>query len=454
MKGSSGWMLVVTLLVIASMAASDIGCSYVDREVSLGNTATGYVPNVWTQTSLTDFQAGGLSRTDVTSAPGSVVLGAAFKDPGVYALAGGTSRSFYRYNITANTWAAMASIPVYVYSGSSMACDGIRYVYALVGSSSTALYRYDVVLNTWSLFNNTPSAIGNGGDLAWDGTYIYVLCGSSVRTIWTLDPATGLWDDLTLTPQTVSTGASMIVSNGALYVARGGGYTTVWRYTIGTGAWATISVSRGAITAGSDMVIGPNGRPYCSYNVNSNWRLESYNPATTSWTTHARVTGQSLGNGGGMACDGATTIFAAPGGGARSFYAYSPSSNTWTSRNDVPAAVTTGGCLVYVPAVRTGYQLSGSFTSSTFDTNVAGAKYIQAFWDRSIPASTALTLEVRSSASLSGGAPSGTWQLLGSGSSGTMSALTGRYVQWRATFTTSDPAVTPQLQEVRIYYRA
>jgi hypothetical protein len=115
-------------------------------------------------------------------------------------------------------------------------------------------------------------------------------------------------------------------------------------------------------------------------------------------------------------------------------------------------AVNAGGCLVYTPAL-TFYRASGTFTSATFNTGSSGIIHIQAFWDVSLPTSTTVTLEVRAADQLSGGAPNAPWRSLGGGEDGSMAGITGRYVQWRATMTTSDVTLTPTLQEVRTYYR-
>jgi hypothetical protein len=117
-----------------------------------------------------------------------------------------------------------------------------------------------------------------------------------------------------------------------------------------------------------------------------------------------------------------------------------------------PAGVTGGGCRVYAPALVI-YRPLGTFTSSTFNSGAAGTIYIQAFWDAELPASTSITLEVRASDRLRGGAPNAAWRSMGGDSDGSMVGITGRYVQWRVTLTTGDISATPMLQEVRIYYR-
>lgn len=95
----------------------------------------------------------------------------------------------------------------------------------------------------------------------------------------------------------------------------------------------------------------------------------------------------------------------------------------------------------------------GTFTSAVLDTGKAGSLFDSAFWNRSLPGSTTLMLEVRASDGLSLGEPDSSWSSLGGGTSASLDGLTGQYVQWRATFTSSEPGDTPVLEEVRIYYR-
>jgi hypothetical protein len=159
-----------------------------------------------------------------------------------------------------------------------------------------------------------------------------------------------------------------------------------------------------------------------------------------------------VSRGGGLAFDGSTRLYSTNGNWQSLFYSYNRTLNSWAPLTNLPAAVTTGGCIVYVPAVSIGYYAVGTLTSVTWDTGTAGVKYVQAFWDRTLPSFTTVTIEVRASDALSGGAPASSWQALGPGNHGDMSGLTGRYVQWRVTLTTADASVTPHLEEVRIYY--
>lgn len=445
----SRWTLALALLFIASMSIGEINGTLVDSD-GVTASATGYVPLMWNQTTAVHFQAGTVSGTDSTSNPGNVVLGTNGPSSAVYAAVGGTSQSFYRYSTNTNSWSSMASLPGRMGNGASMVFDQSRYIYTIQGTAGRNLYRYDLSINAWSDIGDTPAAVGAGGNLAWDGQSVYVLQGSTGSAIWKFDPATGGWTTLTATPQRVGTGASLLFENGALYVTRGGNSATVWKYAL-TGQWTTLANSRGNIGAGADMVGGVGDLIYCSYGGSNQRLTERYDPATNAWTTRLQQP-SGVGAGGGLAYDGSTSIYSMSGNGQNRFYLYSMTSNSWTSRANLPAVANAGGCMVYTPAL-TIYRPTGTFTSSTFDTGAAGTKYIQAFWDTSLPTSTTVTLEVRASDGLSGGTPNAAWRSLGGGSDGPMAGMTGRYVQWRVTLTTADISATPMLQEVRIFYR-
>jgi hypothetical protein len=100
-----------------------------------------------------------------------------------------------------------------------------------------------------------------------------------------------------------------------------------------------------------------------------------------------------------------------------------------------------------------GYASPGTIASQVFNTGIAGARWDALFWDSTQPGSTGITFEVRASASsFLPDDTTITWISVG-GTSPVLSGLpSGRYMQWRATLTTSDSANTPILSEVRVYY--
>jgi hypothetical protein len=102
--------------------------------------------------------------------------------------------------------------------------------------------------------------------------------------------------------------------------------------------------------------------------------------------------------------------------------------------------------------VQPAYISSGTIASQVLDTGINGDRWDALFWDETLPAGTDITFEVRASDSLSGGFPDTSWVAVGGTSPVSSGLPSGRYMQWRATLTTSDPSETPILHEVRVYY--
>jgi predicted ribosomally synthesized peptide with SipW-like signal peptide len=99
------------------------------------------------------------------------------------------------------------------------------------------------------------------------------------------------------------------------------------------------------------------------------------------------------------------------------------------------------------------YAAAGTIASQVLDTGIVGAKWDALFWDETLPSNTNITFEVRAANSLAGCFPDASWTNLGSANSPITSGLpSGRYMQWRATLTTSDTSKTPTLHEVTVEY--
>ena len=99
------------------------------------------------------------------------------------------------------------------------------------------------------------------------------------------------------------------------------------------------------------------------------------------------------------------------------------------------------------------YVSSGTIASQVLDTGVAGARWDALFWDETRPSNTDITFEVRANDTLfAKGDATPSWTPVGGTSPVTSGLPSGRYMQWRATLTTSDTSKTPTLHEVTIDY--
>ena len=99
---------------------------------------------------------------------------------------------------------------------------------------------------------------------------------------------------------------------------------------------------------------------------------------------------------------------------------------------------------------------AGIIASKVRDTGVAGARWDALFWDETVEADTTdITFEVRASGALfAEDTPPETlpWISVAGNSPVTSGLPSGRYMQWRATLTTSDTLKTPTLHEVRVHH--
>ena len=90
--------------------------------------------HTWTQTTQADFEAGTLSQVDTTSSPGDVKLATSGRY--IYAFQGNDTTSFWRYDITTNSWTSMANATANVKEGGALAYVGVLKVSDLTGELS------------------------------------------------------------------------------------------------------------------------------------------------------------------------------------------------------------------------------------------------------------------------------------------------------------------------------
>jgi hypothetical protein len=99
------------------------------------------------------------------------------------------------------------------------------------------------------------------------------------------------------------------------------------------------------------------------------------------------------------------------------------------------------------------FYTSGTISSQIFDSEEIGTRWDALIWDEVLVPNTGITFQVRASDTpFAKDASSPSWSTA-YGSSPVQSGMpSGRYMQWRATLTTSDVSSTPTINEVRVYY--
>ncbi len=241
-------------------------------------------------------------------------------DPEFYITAGGTTKTFEKYNPTTNTWTTLAQAPVNINYGGSLVAVGTT-IYAFVGGNSTAFYSYDTLTDTWSsALAVTPGAIGGGGSLAYPGSgdYIYALRGNAQSSFWRYSISGNSWSAnafLANTPAVVNAGGALAFVGTDLYAF--GGYVS----SAATGNF---------------------------------WKYDTtQDPTTGTWTTltSSEILPETVASGGTLTSDG-TYLYATPGQNSTAFWKYDPGATTgsrWTKLDSVPSnmgesTITTSAC--------------------------------------------------------------------------------------------------------------
>jgi hypothetical protein len=281
----------------------------------------------------------------------------------------------------------------------------LNRIFALQGGSAN-FWAYGVPANLWTPMTSAPNAVGAGGALAYDGSrYIYALRGNNTATLWRYDTILDSWAAMANAPAAVAVGGALAYDGSRyVYAFRGNNQTAFWRYDTTLNTWVV-------------MAVAP-----------------------------ARV-----GAGGALACDGLGYLYGFRGNGTTAFWSYDVPSDIWTVMANAPGNVANGGALAFVGANT--YVNMGTAASPVRDTGIVGARWDGLFWDETLPLNTDVTFEVRASDTVFA-ADNATlpWTPVGGTSPVTSGLPSGRYLQWRATLTTTDTTVTPVLHEVRVYH--
>lgn len=216
------------------------------------------------------------------------------------------------YDPVANNWTTKAPIPIALYAAPSGITSIGEKLYVAGGAADQAhgnnistLQIYDATADSWTTGASLPAA-GNGAFGGIINGKLYVAGGQDpanifpVSTVQVYDPTTNIWTPLVPLPSARSGGGSAVI-DGILYAVGG-----------------AVSVNFAAVP------------------VNT---VESYNPATNTWTTLASMptARYALGVGtiGGIlyavgGFDGSNVLDVVE--------AYNPATDTWTQMNPMPSA--------------------------------------------------------------------------------------------------------------------
>jgi hypothetical protein len=125
----------------------------------------------------------------------------------IYAFNGSSKPSFWRYNISGDSWSSLTNIPGNVGAGGSLVSDKGNYIYAFNGSSKPSFWRYDISNSIWSdaAVANPTLNVGAGGSLTYvAGSSGYKSSGALASPVYDTGNAGARWDSLFWDSATVS----------------------------------------------------------------------------------------------------------------------------------------------------------------------------------------------------------------------------------------------------------
>ena len=341
----------------------------------------------------------------------------------LYAVRGGNTNTFYRYDIAGNVWTAKAVLPYTLNTDMKGTwCNGKVY-YQQPASQNFYSYAEDAWTTYSAAPNWLPATSGAGAGLACaSDNSVYALRGGGTNAFYRFVPGTG-WSTLsTMTIGTVNyypnTGARIAAIGTTIYVMPGNGETAFLKYN---GSWSTVMPTPFAQYLGTDMTVY-NGKIYAiaGYYKNEFWE---YTPGTDTWrmlpADQFYLLGRGPYSGASIEYAGGTSLYVTPGFGLADMWSYT------------------------VPA--TNFTSTGTYVSRTFDLSHVDTWGDFAKVDTQ-PTGTSVTYETRTSDDQM------TWSSWQAVSGVTIQSPTARYIQVRITLSTSDGTSTPTVRNFSITY--
>ena len=232
----------------------------------------------------------------------------------IYALQGGGTNTFMRYDIAANTWdysgsgtGEVAPLPGLVSYGGDLVFYGLwdydgdnddePLFYAVGGGGSTSFWRYDALGDGWENLSAVPLpyTVGWGGSLACVEFYdpdLFLLHGNGIY--FSGYPQWGYqWESKEVTPFPVNQGGALAydenISGGYIYALQGGGQTGFWNYGLSINSWAIMANTPYSVSYGGDLA-GDGFNFFYALRGGGFNTFMRYDPGFDSWDYSGSVT--------------------------------------------------------------------------------------------------------------------------------------------------------------------
>ena len=451
------YILSVTTLVLIFILINLSGvteCIYIDQETPGNNSFTGWTPEIWNQSNQSEFSSGILLYADTVSLPGSVRIQCS-PDSYVFALRGDNSEDFWVYNSFSMVWTAVNNSRRPVGAGGALAYDESGDMYAFMGNNTDEFWKYNLSRDSWYNLASSPyNASFEGGSLAYDGaSLIYALTNDylSGGRFLSYEISGGIWNTLEAPSCNVSFGTLLACDgDNSVYAFPAGSETHFLKYNISAKKWNSLNATPSPAYHGAAIVYDGDRNSIYALRGNSTNFLK-YDLGNDTWHNLGDTPG-IVEAGASLAYDGNHNIYAFQGGSKTAFWRYNLSSDAWVGLADTPGPVSYGGSLTFVsdPEGKGGH-FSGIVSSKVLDTENNGTMFNGLFRDETLEADTGINFEIRANDTIFlKNASTPAWTAVVGSSS--VTPVSGRYMQWRASLTTTNFSKSPLLQEVRVYY--
>ncbi|MDP3964928.1 MAG: hypothetical protein Q8Q20_04740 [bacterium] len=207
-------------------------------------------------------------------------------DNTIYMAEGDITTNVYAYSISGGSWSSVGPAPGTIYYGGSITCMGDGEFYLLRGNNQNSFYHYD---GGWTTEDNLPVTAYFGGALSNDGTYVYALAGNYRGHFYRFEQGAG-WTAMTDLPSATYYSSSLEYDgSGALYLIPGILNEDYWKYDITGNSWSRMPNLPGRANYGTalahdntnDIMYALQG--WSLYNV---WKYNSESndyPDSASW---------------------------------------------------------------------------------------------------------------------------------------------------------------------------
>ncbi|MEA2007061.1 MAG: hypothetical protein U9O20_02785 [Patescibacteria group bacterium] len=351
----------------------------------------------------------------------------------VYGVRGDNNNAFYRYDVTANSWSNMASLPANMYYDTKGTYHN-GYIYIHRGdNTTTSFYRYDVAGNSWSSMAATPATTRYGSNTAYvqdSGTdYVFMTQGNAQDDFYRYDIGGDSWSTMADiidgdgTSYRCYYGCRMEADGTDLYLMPGDGETAFLQYDVSADSWSQLSRTPFSQRLGTDMT-HYNGKIYALAGdyKDETWEYDISGDSWRKLPSNQKFTyGRGPSNGASIVHAGGDSFYATPGTDITDFWSYTLGSDNFVS--------------------------SGTYISEEIDLAYVDS-WVSLTGTEDTPSNTSITYETRTSADAETWS---SWQAL-SGSS--IQSSENRYIQVRITLATSDGVSTPTVYDYTISYNS